>query len=284
MYHDNYPVVFQVHLDNGTLSGSVYRSSSQFSLPKAPVISSFEGGDSVIIVYFGLIWNTTTGMPTTTYDSINGAALSTAISQSYSNGMIYLASGSLTPLNILKFYFDDPAERSTRLNGTSSFSVTDLYQYVSDSSIGVTDSPISVSLTDHSTTVTDVDDYHEISKNTNDIVYVGGKSQVTPIQSGHTGNVSFDYFCSKSGVSITTSIYNIDQEFDAASKMRIDQSNAYLRVEGPRVSSDTNYSYGISYVDGSKNITSENILAVYTCGLSDCVTCEYNTRNSSCSQ
>ena len=170
MYHDNYPVVFQVHLDNGTLSGSVYRSSSQFSLPKAPVISSFEGGDSVIIVYFGLIWNTATGMPTTTYDSINGASLSTAISQSYSNGMIYLASGSLTPLNILKFYFDDPAQRSTRLNGTSSFSVTTLFEYVSDSSIGVTDSPISVSLTDHSTTVTDVDDYHEINKSTNDIV------------------------------------------------------------------------------------------------------------------
>ena len=79
-------------------------------------------------------------------------------------------------------------------------------------------------------------------------------------------------------------ILDADQEFDAASKIRIDESNAYLRVEGPRVSSDTNYSYGISYVDGSNNITSENILAVYTCGLSHCVTCEYNTRNSSCSQ
>ena len=88
MYHDNYPVVFQVHVDNGTLSGSVYRSSSQFSSPKEPVISSFEGGDSVIILYFGLIWNTATGMPTTTYDNTNAGA-NTATSQSYSNGMIY---------------------------------------------------------------------------------------------------------------------------------------------------------------------------------------------------
>ena len=136
--HDNYPSFFQVHFDNGTISGSVHLSSSQYTSVQAPFMSQYASSDSEVIIYYpitnghvALIWSISNSTIIETYEKTIGGTSMTAITGSRGNNMMYFASGSLTPLQIYKFYYYDSDQRNVVLEGTASFTTTTLYDYSS---------------------------------------------------------------------------------------------------------------------------------------------------------
>ena len=274
-YHNNYPRAFQVSLDTGAYTGDMFRTNSQYTGVQTPVMTQFGTSDSEILIYYPIsngyfvwIWDTVLGYPTSKYEQTSGVTPQTAIYGSRLNGMMYFASGSLTPLSIFKFYYDDPSQRTTVIDGNSGFTRYTDYSYNTDSSImHNTYNHLLVSLVDYSTSISDVTDYNEISKSTNNIVYIGGRNQVHYIQSGFVGDISYDYFCTTSAASLTVGVYDPSGSTNITSWLSINNDFEHLTVNTPIVNSETNYSYGIYYDEGTNNITVENTLTIYTCSL-----------------
>ena len=52
--HDNYPRIFQVDLNDGTMSGSNYMSSTLYDTVRFPKMDQFGSSDTKIMMYFRL--------------------------------------------------------------------------------------------------------------------------------------------------------------------------------------------------------------------------------------
>ena len=267
VFHDNYPAVFQAHLDNGTLSSSVYFSSTQYTSVQSPLIRQFGSSDSEAIIYFpisngyvALIWSTTSGVPIKTYEDTSGTS-ATAIAESVKDGMMYVASGSLSPLSLYKFYYNNTAQRSAVLDGTASFTISSNFDYGVSSFISLLYS-LSVSRIDNTTAQESVINYNEIGRATHDI-FSTDENRVIQVRSAYNGTVSFNYFCSLSGASVSTGIYDPTGSSNVTSWISTNTDFATLTVNTPNNTVETNYTFGIYYSTSTENITAEYIIIVY---------------------
>ena len=195
---------------------------------------------------------------------------------------MYFALGATSPLNIYKFYYDDPNQRSVVLSGEASFIITNDYQYSSYTSVTASVSTDIPTMVDYDPAISTTSNFNQFSNDTNDIVYIGGEEQTHYIQSGTNQDITFDYFCSRSGASITTGIYDIVSDYNISSWLSTSTDYTYLTADAPTVTSDTIYTYGIYYYEGTNNITASNFLTVYVCNISNCASCEYSTRDTAC--
>lgn len=123
-----------------------------------------------------------------------------------------------------------------------------------------------------------------LTNTTEDIVYIGSQQdQVYSVTSGFNGSVNYDYFCSISGASITTGIFDPLGSSNVTLWISTNPDFATLTVNAPIVSVDTNYTFGVYFVDGSNNITAQDIITVFACNVANCETCDLATKDSLCS-
>ena len=285
-YDSDKPTIFEVSLTDGSLRSSILQSTETFAGISKPIMKQFGSSDTQVIVSYSytsgsnmIIWSTKTSSVVSSHNKIFVDQKVHAIDGSQSNGMLYLASGDVNFLEIYKLYYYDPSMTSSIFSGSITLSALSTDSYVVATSVSLsaestpTLSAVSVTTSDNTTIP---------NKNqTNDIVYVNGRDQFHSLSSGYSGNLSFEYFCSKSGTtSLTPSIYNVNNS--VTSWISVDSSYTYLTVNAPTVTTATNYSYGISYILGDFNITSQNILGIHLCSVKNCISCEYSTRDTAC--
>ena len=261
-------------------------SLQQFNSIRKPIMTQFGSSDTQVIISYPyitnsnfIIWSTNTSSVVASYNVTASGSSISAVAGSQNNGMLYIASiGDVNVIDILKFYYYDPNVTSSIITGSIDFN--------QQSSLSLTESSASLSassfpdVTNFEVLIFDVS-VDQQANSTTDIIYTNGRDQFHPVASSYSGNLSFDYFCSKSGETFTTSIYDINSS-GASSWLSIDSSYTFLTVDAPTVTTTTNYSYGISYLSGDVNITSENIIGIYVCGISNCASCEYTTRDTAC--
>ena len=276
MFYDTFPRIFEVSLTNGTTRSAGVKSSTTFTGVSKPIMVQFGNSDTQVIISYPynsgsnmIVWSTSNSSVVASYNTIAEATIVNSIVGSQSNGMLYFAYGSAIALKILKFYYYDPSVTSSQFSGAIAMDTqTSASIEIINSSLSSQESP---TLSNATVTIGDIS-ATEQSNNTRDIVYINGRDQFHSIASGYSGNISFEYFCSKTTTtSLTTSLYDVDSSY------------IYLTVStAPTVTTDTNYSYGISYLSGDVNITSENTIGVYMCGISNCASCQYTTRDTAC--
>ena len=285
MYHNNFPTIFELSLTDGTLKSSVMKTTLSINFVDRPIMAQLGDSDTQVIISYPddaatnmVIWSTSTSSILSTHDDVVGSKIKGIIS-SKSNGMIYLASGESgggSSLNLYRFYYHDPNQRSSALSGSLTFSTTSSYTYSPDSSVSISPSA-PLPLTDITPTVS-TETVEQSSNTTGNIVYRNGNDQFHSVQSGFSGNLTFDYFCHKSTNFTSTTLYEVTS--GVSSWISIDTGYTYLTVNAPIVNTTANYTFGISYVDVTINITSESIIAVYLCNVSNCDTCSYSTRDT----
>ena len=280
VYPNYFVRIFEVSLTDGTLKSAGVTGNPALTNSAKPILSRFGNSGTEFIISYPtgagsnmIIWSTSTNSVVASHSTVLGNTDTFAIEGSQSNGMLYFTSDDNSAnLNILKLYYYDPEVTNTQFSGTETLDT--------QSVIGVTVSDYSsISL---SSTSFSVEDYPSLANtaisetqqvnSTNDVIYTNGGNQFHSVTSGYSGSLSFDYFCSKSEEgSFTTSLYDVDSENPVSSWLDIESTYTYLTIStAPTVTVDTNYSYGISYLSGENNMTSENIIGVYVCGVSNC--------------
>ena len=285
-HHDYKPTIFEVSLTNGTLQSTILYSTKALTTSSKPTLTQFGGDKNHVIISYPynsgtsmIIWSTTTSSVIYSHEIIFRSTVISAIVGLQSNGMMYFASGN-PDFNIYKFYYYDPSKTSSIFSGSIDMTTFTSYNYATTDDIGLTAEP-DPSRSNVSLSPSDITPIQN-SNTTSDIVYTNGRDQFHSFSSGYNGNLSFDYFCSKSGASsLTVSIYNVENN-SVSSWISVDSDYTFLTVDAPTVTTDTNYSYGISYLLGDYNITSENIIRIYPCSVSNCTSCEYSTKDTTC--
>ena len=288
MYHNNFIRIFEISLTEGSTRSTGVQSATAYSGASKPIMVQFGPSDTQVIIsypYNGgsnmIIWSTSNSSVVFSYNTIAGSTKINSIVGSQSNGMLYFTSIGANTLNILKFYYYDPSITSSQFSGTISLGLQTSASLSSSSvSLGSGSSP---TLSNRTTNIGDVS-ATQLTNNTYDIVYVNGRDQFHSVISGYSGNISFDYFCTKiTSRTLTARLYEINSANPVSSWLSIDSSYTHLSIStAPTVTTDTNYTYGISYFDGNNDMTSENIIGVYLCSVSNCANCEYSTRSTTC--
>ena len=291
MYDNDSPIIYEVSLTDGSLKSSVMQASTSFGNIERPIMVQFGDDDTQLIISYPydsgtnmIIWSTSSSSVVSSYSSISGVQI-TALSEWLNKGMLSFASGSAAALKIQRFYYYDLAQRTLVLSGSVTLSAISSYTYSSNSSVSIS-SETPLTSTDYNPTITTIatnqssNSAVSIAYTRGDIIYTNGNNQFHSVQSGFSGNLTFDYFCHKSANFSSVTLYEITS--GVSSWISIDSGYTHLTVNAPTVTTVTNYTFGISYVNGANNITSESTLAVYLCGVSNCGTCSYSTRDTQC--
>ena len=282
--HNGKPVVFRVHLDNGTLIGSFYETTNSYTSVEAPIVSQYGNDDSNVFAYYkhqtgyvSYVLNFETGSFTLTYESTGGASSVNSISQIFGNGFVLFSMNTgVADMTIFKLYYYDSDERESVLNGNTTFMTGSGYQYTQLSSFS------NFSTYTGSTTITNglnfawyISGYNEVGRTINDLVYLKGYNQTIYAVQNSTSIVDFTYFCSQSGSTNIGSVVYHPETNQISTWVTLTGDNQHLTVNAPAISTETEeHQLGIYYlVNGTNSVDSRPRLILYQCNIANCETC-----------
>ena len=282
--HNGKPVVFRVHLDNGTLIGSFYETTNAYTSVEAPIISQYGEDDSKFFAYYkyqsGYIafeFNFESGSLINSYRSDGGASNVNSISQIFGSGFVLFSmSTGAADMTIFKFYYHDVHVRRAILDVSSSFSTGSGYQYTQLSSFS------SFSTYSGDTTMVDgfnnawyISSYNEVGRTINDLIYLEGYNQVFYALHNSTSIVDYTYFCSQSGSTTIGGVVYHPETNQASTWVSMTGDNQHLTVNAPAISTETEeIQLGLYYITNLINtVDSKPRLILYQCNIANCETC-----------
>ena len=249
MYDNDSPIIYEVSLTDGSLKSSVMQASTSFGNIERPIMVQFGDDDTQLIISYPydsgtnmIIWSTSSSSVVSSYSSISGVQI-TALSEWLNKGMLSFASGSAAALKIQRFYYYDLAQRTLVLSGSVALSAISSYTYSSNSSVSIS-SETPLTSTDYNPTITTIatnqssNSAVSIAYTRGDIIYTNGNNQFHSVQSGFSGNLTFDYFCHKSANFSSVTLYEVTS--GVSSWISIDSGFTHLTVNAPTVTTVTN--------------------------------------------